>query len=186
MPISGFSWTAKLIKLHFFIKSLQPRKLILAKIRNMTNSRKLILAKNQNFFNSRKLIPAKISTPKILLFNLFLERLIFVKTSGPGRSTFGPLKFVNYINKSFSEYNTLEAQRCFLLGDFDINLPFKGKEIFSNKITKRCRLWQKKKIVLLYTFSVEQIITSPTRITDRKETCTCTDKIFLLKLANQE
>ena len=49
----------KVNKITFFLLSLQPRKLILAKIWNMTNSRKLILAKNQNFFNSRKLISAK-------------------------------------------------------------------------------------------------------------------------------
>ena len=153
-----------------------------AKINSLENWKYDQFVKINTREKSKFLQFAKINSREIQFFltheNKYLRKLVLLRYFF---LIFGPLKFVNYINKSFSEYNTLEAERCYLLGDFDINLPFKGKEIFRKKKKKK-----KKKIVLLYTFSVEQIITSPTRITDRKETCTCTDKIFLIKLTNQE
>ena len=56
IPISeGFSWNAKLIKSHFLIISLLPRKLILGEIRNMTNSGKSIDSTRENKY-PRKLV----------------------------------------------------------------------------------------------------------------------------------
>ena len=42
--------------------------------------------------------------------------------------------FVFCINHIFRQFNTLETQECFLLGDFNINLLFNGEEILAMKL----------------------------------------------------
>ena len=45
--------------------------------------------------------------------------------------------FANYKGKIFIQFNTLKIRECYLLRNFNINLLFKGKEIFRNKIGKK-------------------------------------------------
>ena len=56
-------------------------------------------------------------------------------------------------------------------GDFNINLLFKSEKIFSNKIAKtpyeELPPLTKKYLEFCFSNSLEQIITSPTRTTDR-------------------
>ena len=41
--------------------------------------------------------------------------------------------FVNCLERTFSDTNIFESQECYLLGDFNINLQPKDKEIFRHK-----------------------------------------------------
>ena len=43
--------------------------------------------------------------------------------------------FVNCIERTFSNNNVFESQECYLLGDININLQPKDKEIFRQKFT---------------------------------------------------
>ena len=68
-----------------------------------------------------------------------------------------------------SQFDTIEAQKCYHLGDFGINLLFKGGEIFSNKAAKTANkempLLTKGYCEFCFYNSLEQIIISPTRTT---------------------
>ena len=81
---------------------------------------------------------------------------------------------VNCIEQILREYNTLETQNYYLLRNLNINLLFKGKEIFSNKIAKiaykKMLPLTKRYLEFRFPHSLEQIITSPTKTTDRTET----------------
>ena len=41
--------------------------------------------------------------------------------------------FVNCLDCTFSDTNVFESQECYLLGDIDINLQLKDKEVFRHK-----------------------------------------------------
>ena len=79
--------------------------------------------------------------------------------------------FANCLEQAFSDTNIFESQECYLLGDININLQPKDKEIFRNKpantinkeITHRTRSY----LEFCFTHSLEQVITRPTRITDK-------------------
>ena len=44
--------------------------------------------------------------------------------------------FVNCLERTFSDTNVFESQECYLLGDININLQPKDKEIFRHKYAK--------------------------------------------------
>ena len=46
------------------------------------------------------------------------------------------IDFGNCIDQTFSQCNRLETQECYIFADFNINLIFKGEEIFKTKIVK--------------------------------------------------
>ena len=88
--------------------------------------------------------------------------------------------FVNCLERTFSDTNVFESQECYLLGDININLQPKDKEIFrhkpANTINKEIPHLTRSYLEFCFTHSLEQIITRPTRITD--QTATLIDHIL--------
>ena len=88
--------------------------------------------------------------------------------------------FVNCLERTFSDTNVFEFQECYLLGDININLQPKDKEIFrhkpANTINKEIPHHTRPYLEFCFTHSLEQIITRPTRITD--QTATLADHIL--------
>ena len=88
--------------------------------------------------------------------------------------------FVNCLQRAFSDTNVFESQECYLLGDININLQPKDKEIFrhkpANTINKEIPHLTKSYLAFCFTHSLEQIITRPTRIID--QTATLIDHIL--------
>ena len=82
--------------------------------------------------------------------------------------------FVNCLERTFSDTNVFESQECYLLGDFNINLQPKYKEIFrhksANTINKEIPHLTRSYLEFCFTNSLEQIITRPTRVTDQSAT----------------
>ena len=81
---------------------------------------------------------------------------------------------VNCIDQIFSQVNTLEIWEYYLLGDFNINLLFKGEGIFSNRTGKTAYIEMlpltKKYLESQFSNSLEQILTPSTRTNDRTAT----------------
>ena len=88
--------------------------------------------------------------------------------------------FVNCLERTFSDTNVFESQECYLLGDININLQPKDKEIFrhkpANTINKEIPHLTRSYLEFCFTHSLEQIITRSTRITD--QTATLIDRIL--------
>ena len=88
--------------------------------------------------------------------------------------------FVNCLEDTFSNTNVFESQECYLLGDININLQPKDKEIFrhrpANTINIEIPHLTRSYLEFCFTHSLEQIITKPTRITD--QTATLIDHIL--------
>ena len=86
--------------------------------------------------------------------------------------------FVNCLERTFSETNAFESQECYLLGDININLQPKDKEIFrhkpANTINKEITHLTRSYLEFCFTHSLEQIITRPARVTDWPYTCKLT------------
>ena len=69
--------------------------------------------------------------------------------------------FVNWLERTFSDANVIESQECYLLDEININLQSKDKEI--RRLTGTY-------LEFCFTHSLEQIITRPTRATNRTVT----------------
>ena len=86
----------------------------------------------------------------------------------------GKYDLVNYLGRTFSKTNVFESQKCYLLGDININLLPKDKEIFryksTNTINKEIPHLTRSYLEFCFTYSLEQIITRPTRVTDQTTT----------------
>ena len=82
--------------------------------------------------------------------------------------------FVNCLERTFSDTNVFESQECYLLGDINLNLQPKDKEIFRHKpvnnINKEIPYLTRSYSRFCFTHSLEQIITRPTRIIDQTAT----------------
>ena len=82
--------------------------------------------------------------------------------------------FVNCLECTFSNTNAFESQECYLLGDINANLQPKGKEIFrhksANTINKEIPHLTKSYLEFCFTYSLEQTIARPTRVTDQTAT----------------
>ena len=82
--------------------------------------------------------------------------------------------FVKHINNVFTETGVLDKQECYLLGDLNINLILDEKEIFSNKsyISNSQNLppLTKGYLDFCFSFSLEQLISIPTRVTSKTAT----------------
>ena len=82
--------------------------------------------------------------------------------------------FVNCLERTFSDTNVFESQECYLLGDININLQPKDKEIFkrkpANTVNKEIPHLTRSYLEFCFTHSLEQIITRPTRIIDQAAT----------------
>ena len=83
--------------------------------------------------------------------------------------------FVNCLERTFSNTNVSESpQECYLLGDININLQPKGKEIYRNKsantINKEIPHFARSYLDFCFTHSLEQIISRSTRVTDQAAT----------------
>ena len=82
--------------------------------------------------------------------------------------------FVSYLRHTFSNTNVFESQKCYFLGDININLLPKDKEIFrykpTNTIKKKIPHLTRSYLEFCFTYSLEQIITRPTRVTDQTAT----------------
>ena len=78
---------------------------------------------------------------------------------------------VNCLDFTFSDTNVIESRECYLLGDININLQPKDKEIFRNKsaitINKEIPALTKTYFEFSFKNSLEQIITRPTRVTNQ-------------------
>ena len=79
--------------------------------------------------------------------------------------------FVNCLERTFSDTNVFESQECYLLGDININLQPKDKEIFKHKpantVNKEIPHLTRSYLEFCFTHSLEQIMTRPTRVTDQ-------------------
>ena len=79
--------------------------------------------------------------------------------------------FINYLQRTFSDTNVFESQECYLLGDININLQPNDKEIFrhkpANTINKEIPHLTRSYLEFCFTYSLEQIITRPTRVADQ-------------------
>ena len=69
--------------------------------------------------------------------------------------------FVTCLERTFSDTNIIESQECYLLGDININLQPKGKEIFRNRsanaINKETPHLTRTYLELCCTYSLEQV-----------------------------
>ena len=88
--------------------------------------------------------------------------------------------FVNCLESTFNDTNVVDSQKCYLLGDININLQPKDKEIFIKKfaitINKEIPCLTRTYLEFCSTHSLEQIITKPIRVTD--QTATLIDPIL--------
>ena len=76
--------------------------------------------------------------------------------------------------RTFSDINVFESQEWFLLGDANISLQLKNKEIFrqksANTINKEIPHLTRLYLGFCFTHFPEKIILSPTRVTDQSAT----------------
>ena len=88
--------------------------------------------------------------------------------------------FVINLEEAFTGCGTLENQECYLVGDFNINLLHNGKNIFGKKgyTSKPESLpsLTKEYLDFGYSFSLEKLISVPTRI--KKSTATLIDHVL--------
>ena len=85
----------------------------------------------------------------------------------------GKIDFVNHIDQVFSsEYNTLATQECYFLRDFILYSVKANKSSakIANIAYKEMPPLTKKYLEFCFSHSLEQIITSSTRTTDRTAT----------------
>ena len=77
-------------------------------------------------------------------------------------------------NNVFTETGVLDKQECYLLGDLNINLILDEKEIFSNKRfrsnSQNLSPLTKGYLDFSFSFSLEQLISIPTRVTSKTAT----------------
>ena len=82
--------------------------------------------------------------------------------------------FVNGLERTFSDTNLFESQECYLIGDINIKVQPKDKEIFKHKlantINKETPHLTRSYLEFCFAHSIEQIITRPTRVTDQTAT----------------
>ena len=82
--------------------------------------------------------------------------------------------FVKNLEETFTRCNILLNQECYLLGDFNINLLHNGKNIFGKKghtsKLKSLPSLTKEYLDFGYSYSLEQLISVPTRITESTTT----------------
>ena len=82
--------------------------------------------------------------------------------------------FSNCLERPFIDANVFKSQECYLLGDININLLPKDKEVFRQKsvntINKEIPHLTGSYLKLCFTHSLEQKITRPTRATDQTVT----------------
>ena len=82
--------------------------------------------------------------------------------------------FLNFLERPFIDTNVFKSQEWYLLGDININLLPKDKEVFRQKsvntINKEIPHFTGSYLKLCFTHSLEQIITRPTRATDQTVT----------------
>ena len=82
--------------------------------------------------------------------------------------------FAINFEKTFTGCDTLENQECYLLGDFNINLLHNGKNLFGKKEytskMKSLPFLIKEYLDFGYSYSLEQLISVPTRITENTAT----------------
>ena len=83
-------------------------------------------------------------------------------------------EFVKPINNVFSETGVLDKQKCYILGDLNINLLFDKKEIFSNKSyrpnAQNLPPLTKSYLHFYFSFPLEQLISIPTTVTSKTTT----------------
>ena len=88
--------------------------------------------------------------------------------------------FVNCLERTFSDTDVFESKECSLLGDININLQPKDKDIFrhkpANTINKEIPHLARSNLEFCFTNSLEQIIRRPSRVTD--QTATLIDHIL--------
>ena len=89
-------------------------------------------------------------------------------------------EFVKSLEETFTGCDNLENQACYLLGDFNINLLHNGKNIsgkkeYTHKLKSLPSL-TKEYLDSGYSYSLEQLISAPTRITE--STATLIDHVF--------
>ena len=88
--------------------------------------------------------------------------------------------FVKNLEETFTGCDILENQECYLLGDFNINLLHNGKNIFGKKgytsKLKSLPSLTKEYLDFGYSYSLEQLISVPTRITE--STAILTDHVL--------
>ena len=82
--------------------------------------------------------------------------------------------FVKYLEDVLRGTNILDKEECYLLGDFNINLLIEGKDIFrckSDEINhKQMSSMTKEYLDLCLSFSLKQLISVPTRVTETTAT----------------
>ena len=82
--------------------------------------------------------------------------------------------FLNCLERAFRDNNAFESQGWYLLGNIDINLQPKDKEIFrlkpANTINKEIPHLTSSYLEFCFTHSLEQIIARPTSVTDQTAT----------------
>ena len=82
--------------------------------------------------------------------------------------------FVNCPERTFSDTYVIETQECYLLGDININLQPKDKDIFrsksANTTDKEMPHLNWTYLEICFTHSMEQIITRLTNVTDQTAT----------------
>ena len=119
------------------------------------------------------------------LESIFAEIFIKIKPYMLGTLHKPPHKidFADCIDQMFSQFNALKTWERYLLGDFNRNLFFKGKSIFSNRIAKQIKRYStfnKKifRIVIFLFFRTNNDVQM--RSTDR--TATFTDLVLTIRL----
>ena len=92
------------------------------------------------------------------------------------------INIVKNLKETFTGCNILEKQEGYLLGDFNINLLHNGENIFEKRGHKsKLRLLPflvKEYLDFAYSYSLQQLISVPTRITEN--TATLTDYVLTI------
>ena len=108
--------------------------------------------------------------PKVFLLTFFLPKskpiILGILYRPPNKSD-----FVKHINNAFTKTGVLDKLDCYLRGDLKINLILDEKEIFSNKSERSNNQnfppVTKGYLDLCFSFSLEQLISIPTRVTSK-------------------
>ena len=110
---------------------------------------------------------------KSIFIGIFLPKtkpiLVGVLYWPPGKND-----FVKNLEETFTGCDILENQECYLLGDFNINFLHNGQNIFGKKGYTSKLKWLpsliKEYLDFAYSYSLEQLISVPTRITESAAT----------------
>ena len=162
--------------IHLNISSILPKIDEIRYIAKLTNATVIGLSENSISYNRK---PNFCINTESIFIEIFLPKskpvLIGILYRPPAK-----YDFVNCLERTFSYTNVFESQECYLLGDININLQRKDKEIFrhkpANTINKEIPHLTRSYLGFCFTHSLEQIITRPTRITD--QTATLIDHIL--------